>query len=146
LTQIWLPIVPDGTKSAASRRKSAATRSCRRLTVGSSPSTSSPTSACAIARRMSAHGRVTVSLRKSDGPVARAHVGTGLRAPIHAFMRRSLFEVRDRVGVAQPDEALAVPSNAVPERADARLVEQRAAGRATPCGLLDVRERRGAAA
>ena len=35
------------------------------MTVGSSPRTSSPTSASAMARRISGDGRVTVSLRRS---------------------------------------------------------------------------------
>src|SRR5689334_23237268 len=56
---------PVGTKSAASRPKSAAVSSCRRATVGSSPYTSSPTSASAIAFRISGVGFVTVSLRQS---------------------------------------------------------------------------------
>ena len=41
------------------------TRSCSALTVGSSPNWSSPTSAAAIAARMGAVGRVTVSERRS---------------------------------------------------------------------------------
>src|SRR5215470_3425721 len=44
---------------------SSATRACRRLTVGSSPKTSSPTSARAIASRIAGVGRVTVSERRS---------------------------------------------------------------------------------
>ena len=47
----------------ASRRS----RSSSRCTVGSSPNTSSPTSAAAIAARMPGEGRVTVSLRRSMG-------------------------------------------------------------------------------
>src|SRR6185295_4970232 len=62
---IWLPIVPEGTKSAASRSRVAAASASRRATVGSSPQTSSPTSASAIARRIAASGRVTVSERRS---------------------------------------------------------------------------------
>src|SRR5262249_28772705 len=58
-------IVPDGTNSAASLPSRSATRSCRRLTVGSSCITSSPTSAAAMAARMPGVGRVTVSLRRS---------------------------------------------------------------------------------
>jgi hypothetical protein len=58
----WLHIVPDGMKSAASLPSSSATISCSRLTVGSSNCCSSPTSASAIARRIAAVGRVTVSL------------------------------------------------------------------------------------
>src|SRR5690606_12982636 len=40
-------------------------RSCNALTVGSSPYTSSPTSAASIAARIAGVGRVTVSLRRS---------------------------------------------------------------------------------
>src|SRR5680860_611182 len=60
-------MTPEATKSAASFPRSAATRSWRRLMVGSSTYTSSPTSASAMARRMPAEGRVTVSLRRSMG-------------------------------------------------------------------------------
>src|SRR3954464_11087196 len=62
---IWLPIVPEGTKIAASRPTAAAASSSRRLTVGSSLKTSSATSASAMARRISASGLVTVSDRRS---------------------------------------------------------------------------------
>src|SRR5207244_969560 len=58
-------MVPEGTNSAASFPSTCAAISCRRLTQGSSPKTSSPTSASAIARRMPAEGLVTVSLRRS---------------------------------------------------------------------------------
>src|ERR1019366_4841939 len=61
----WFPIVPVGTYSAASRPNTSAPRASSRFTVGSSPYTSSPTSAAAIAARIFAVGRVTVSLRKS---------------------------------------------------------------------------------
>ena len=64
---IALPIVPDGTNSAASMPSSSAARRSRRSTVGSSPYTSSPTSASAMARRISGVGRVTVSERRSIG-------------------------------------------------------------------------------
>ena len=60
-----LPIVPEATKSPASLPSSSAARSSRAMTVGSSPKTSSPTSAAAIARRISAVGLVTVSDRRS---------------------------------------------------------------------------------
>src|SRR5450755_1349559 len=60
-----LPCVPLATKSAASLPSIAAMRSCSALTLGSSPKTSSPTSATAIAARIAAVGRVTVSLRRS---------------------------------------------------------------------------------
>src|SRR5215469_2128934 len=58
-------MVPVGTNSASSRPKIAAARFSNRFTVGSSPYTSSPTSAAAIAARISGVGRVTVSERKS---------------------------------------------------------------------------------
>src|SRR5215211_4550369 len=61
----WLAIVPDGTKRAASFPRSSAMRASSRLTDGSSPKTSSPTSAAAIACRMPGPGRVTVSERRS---------------------------------------------------------------------------------
>src|SRR5579863_274473 len=62
---IRLPIEPEGTKSAASRAKISAARCWRRFIVGSSPYTSSPTMASAMARRISGVGLVTVSLRRS---------------------------------------------------------------------------------
>ncbi len=64
-TAAWLHMVPDGKYSAASLPRSSAACSCRARTVGSSPSTSSPTSASSIAARISGEGRVTVSLRRS---------------------------------------------------------------------------------
>ncbi|CAM2195470.1 protein of unknown function [Paraburkholderia kururiensis] len=57
--------VPLGKKSPASLPARSAMVSCRRCTVGSSPHTSSPTSARIIAAFMPSLGRVTVSLRKS---------------------------------------------------------------------------------
>ena len=62
---IWFPMVPVGTNSPASRPKISAARRSSRFTVGSSPYTSSPTSAAAIAIRISGVGRVTVSDRRS---------------------------------------------------------------------------------
>src|SRR5437870_5170204 len=59
---ISLHMVPDGRNTAASLPRSSATISFRRLTVGSSSFCSSPTSASHTKRRMSAVGRVTVSL------------------------------------------------------------------------------------
>ena len=58
-------MVPLATNMAASLPILSAAISSRRLTVGSSPKTSSPSSASAIARRISGVGCVTVSLRKS---------------------------------------------------------------------------------
>src|SRR4051794_7151434 len=60
-----LDCVPDGKKSPASMPKRSAQTACRRLTVGSSPKTSSPTGASAMARRIAGDGWVTVSLRRS---------------------------------------------------------------------------------
>ena len=57
--------VPVGTSSAASFPRISAARRSSRFTVGSSPYTSSPTSASAMARRISGVGLVTVSLRRS---------------------------------------------------------------------------------
>ena len=62
LTATRLHIVPVGSQSAASFPSRSATRSCRRMMVGSSPFCSSPTSAAAIAARMPGVGRVSVSL------------------------------------------------------------------------------------
>ncbi len=59
---ISLHMVPDGRNTAASLPSSSATISQSRLTVGSSIFCSSPTSASLMKRRMSAVGRVTVSL------------------------------------------------------------------------------------
>src|SRR4051794_41569453 len=62
---IWFAIVPDGVYNAASVPSAAAASDCKRLTVGSSPYSSSPTSESAIARRISGVGVVNVSLRSS---------------------------------------------------------------------------------
>ena len=59
--QIWLPMVPEGTYRAASWPRRSATAASSRWIVGSSPQTSSPTSASAMARRISGVGRVCVS-------------------------------------------------------------------------------------
>src|SRR5579863_2349151 len=67
-TAIWLAIVPDGTKMAASLPMRSAKTVSSLLTVGSSPYPSSPTSASAMARRIAGVGRVTVSLRRSTKP------------------------------------------------------------------------------
>ena len=79
-TASTLPIEPVGTNSAASWPNSAATRSSRRATVGSSPYTSSPTSALAIAARIASVGRVRVSLRRSiTRPSCQAAYVVGVR-------------------------------------------------------------------
>ena len=60
-----LLIVPLEVSSPASLPRTPAARSWSSLMEGSSPKTSSPTSAAAMARRISSVGWVTVSLRKS---------------------------------------------------------------------------------
>ena len=72
----------DGTRIFLSMMETIrATRSSRRLTVGSSRKTSSPTSARAMASRMAAVGRVTVSERRSimDATLARLGILGGRR-------------------------------------------------------------------
>src|SRR5687768_15771380 len=61
----WFPMDPVGTNSPASFPRRSAAYSCNEFTVGSSPNTSSPTGASAIALRISGVGRVTVSERRS---------------------------------------------------------------------------------
>src|SRR5919201_4512022 len=73
-TAIWFAIEPVGVNSAASCPNSAATSACNALTVGSSPYTSSPTSAAAIAARMAGVGLVTVSDRRYTGRSATEHL------------------------------------------------------------------------
>src|SRR5918995_3212185 len=62
---IWFAMVAVGRKSAASWPSRSAARRWSSLTVGSSRSCSSPTSAAAIAARISALGRLAVSERRS---------------------------------------------------------------------------------
>jgi hypothetical protein len=66
LTAIELAIVPEGQKSAASMPMVSADSASSFWTVGSSPRTSSPTTASAMARRIFSVGLVTVSLLKSE--------------------------------------------------------------------------------
>src|SRR5580704_9896843 len=77
---------PVGTNRAACFPKISAARFSNRFTVGSSPYTSSPTSASAIARRISTVGRVTVSLRKSTIPSSRVTLSASLRIPLFAIV------------------------------------------------------------
>jgi len=58
-------MVPEGTNRPASLPNSSAASASKCATLGSSPRTSSPTSASAIATRICAVGLVTVSLRMS---------------------------------------------------------------------------------
>ena len=62
---IWFAIVAVGRYTAASCPSSAAPRSSRAMTVGSSRRCSSPTSASAIAARIAGDGLVCVSERRS---------------------------------------------------------------------------------
>src|SRR3990172_8929452 len=64
-TATWLPIVPEATKRPASFPNRSAARASRRWTVGASSQTSSPTSAAAIAARISGVGVVRGSERRS---------------------------------------------------------------------------------
>jgi hypothetical protein len=64
-TETRFAMVPLETNRPASFPTRSAAIASSRLIVGSSPNTSSPTSAVAIASRMAGVGRVTVSLRKS---------------------------------------------------------------------------------
>jgi hypothetical protein len=58
-------MVPEVVNSAASLPNNRAVTDSSSLTVGSSPRTSSPTSARAMASRIASVGLVTVSLRRS---------------------------------------------------------------------------------
>src|SRR5262245_57116066 len=91
LTPIWLDIVPDGTNRAASLPSNCATRSSRRLTVGSSPNTSSPSSAAFMAARIPAVGRLTVPLRRSIRSV--------MVSPPEPTVSRPAWMVNARVGL-----------------------------------------------
>ena len=70
-----LPIAPLATNRPASLPSSSAARSWSAWTVGSSSKTSSPTSAAAIARRISSVGFVTVSERRSMSPLGWSVMG-----------------------------------------------------------------------
>ena len=72
---VTLHMVPEGMNTAASLPSRSATRSHRRLTVGSSPICSSPTSALAIASRIAGVGLVCVS----DSRLMRTGVALGSR-------------------------------------------------------------------
>src|SRR5579863_4686303 len=88
----WVPL---GKKRPASWPVIWASRSCRSLTVGSSPNTSSPTAAAAMRSRMAAVGRVTVSLRRS---IMRA---AGSRSVARALGARRRGGSRGGVGLLQ---------------------------------------------
>src|SRR5205823_747853 len=77
---IWFAIVAVGTKSASSCPSSSAARRCSSLTVGSSRSCSSPTSAAAIAASIAGVGFVAVSERRSI--TAGSLAGPGYRSAV----------------------------------------------------------------
>src|SRR5919201_4302284 len=78
-TETRLPMVPEATKTAASLPRRAAAIASRRWTVGSSPQTSSPTSARAMASRISGVGSVSVSERRSTMSCTMALLPLGAR-------------------------------------------------------------------
>src|SRR5688572_6511885 len=87
-------MVPEGTNSARSLPSSSATRSSSARTLGSSPYTSSPTSAAAITRRISAVGRVTVSERKSITGIARSLTLFVIERRLEQLPRQELYGLR----------------------------------------------------
>src|SRR6266851_9675397 len=78
-TETRLPMVPEATKSPAALPRRSAASASSRLTVGSSSHTSSPTSARAMASRMSGVGRVKVSERRSTMSCMKLPRGRGLQ-------------------------------------------------------------------
>lgn len=75
-----LAMVPVGSSRPASLPNIVATRVSSALTVKSSPNTSSPTSAAAIAARICGVGRVTVSERKSRRIALDCMIGVNYRS------------------------------------------------------------------
>src|SRR5258705_7494427 len=72
-----LPRVPEATKSPAALPSRSAASASSRLTVGSSSQTSSPTSARAMASRISGVGSVSVSERRSTMSCTGLSLGSG---------------------------------------------------------------------
>src|SRR4051812_44431742 len=85
-----LHIVPEGRNTAASKPRSSATRSQSRFTVGSPKCCSSPTSASAIARRISGVGRVWVSEKRLTRGIAGGTLARALRQPQRDLARQAL--------------------------------------------------------
>src|SRR5438093_986163 len=90
-TETRLPMVPEATKSPAALPRRSAASASSRLTVGSSSQTSSPTSARAMASRISGVGSVSVSERRSTmsctgrlplGPQSRVRATAPLGEPV----------------------------------------------------------------
>src|ERR1700761_6825183 len=78
--------VPLGKNRPASFPARSATVACKRKTVGSSPQTSSPTSAADMAASIGGVGRVTVSLRKSIMVCSCTSVNDSLGKPAGAAL------------------------------------------------------------
>src|SRR5437879_4777418 len=76
-TEIRLPMVPEVTKSPAAFPSRSAASASSRLTVGTSSQTSSPTSARAMASRISGVGSVSVSERRSTMSCTGLSLGSG---------------------------------------------------------------------
>ena len=106
---IWFAMVPVGVQMAASLPNRAATLSCSWLMVGSSPKTSSPTSASCMALRMPGPGRVTVSLRRSMRSM-RPHMLNGARMARESKEARSrrFREIVRRLEKAMPEAKIAL--------------------------------------
>src|SRR3989449_4013256 len=90
-TETRLPMVPEATKSPAALPRRSAASASSRLTVGSSSQPSSPTSARAMASRISGVGSVSVSERRSTmsctgrlplGPQSRVRATAPLGEPV----------------------------------------------------------------
>ena len=84
----WFAIVPLGSQSAASFPSNSAVRSWRRLMVGSSPNSSLPTEAAAMAARIAADGQ-------RDGVRAQIDGTAGLATMILRVMTRGLANLRE---------------------------------------------------
>src|SRR6516164_1108983 len=143
LIAIWLPIVPLGTNNAASRPKISAARRSSRLILGSSPYTSSPTSASNMARRISGEGLVTVSLRRSMKRAERAEPltsasGAELYISIPSVGEyRTIFTTEATENTAH-DELAALPKQLSAELNRERKIElnRRAQPRSGSCSSL----------
>src|SRR5262245_28707456 len=139
---------PEGTNSAASFPSRPAASSCRRLTLGSSPNWSSPTGASAIARRIAADGRVTVSERRSIASVAGAYFAPRARSTIAAMYRvsegpelararRALARRSVAPGLTLASVGSVAWASAVGNRAVQRYARQRMLARLTPDEILE---------
>src|SRR5689334_11271953 len=104
----WLAMVPVGTQTAASLPSIPATRASSALTVGSSPYTSSPTSAAAMALRIPWVGLVTVSLRRSMRFIAAHDNPPPVPRESKEQRSRRFGTVVDRLEKAMPEARIAL--------------------------------------